>query len=144
MHWHPCFAYAFQCDERDAQPQEKPQEGNHAQDNRRRIAALRRLAGPPALVAISASVATRRRLFPATSSANVRDDEVDILGGRSPWHGFPSKSKVPSAPVRSIPYVARNTTEHATIPSKYITFAGEIQVGKTRHRRLPAAFHFEH
>src|ERR1700737_4111013 len=121
MHWHPCFAYAFQCDERDAQPQEKRQDGNHAQDNRRRITALRRLAGPPALVAISASVAAGGRLFPAASAANVRDDEVDILGGRSPWHRFPSKSKCFCLFAAFRTSGGRDTTEHATTPSKYIT-----------------------
>ena len=84
MQRHPGFAFALQNDKRAAESQEENQDGNHAQRDRRRIAALRRFAGPPAFIAISATAAARRRFFPSASSANVDDDQLRILGSHCP------------------------------------------------------------
>src|SRR5260370_32779138 len=84
MQRHPGLAYVLQNDKRAAESQEEHQNGNHAQHDRRRITALRWLAGPPALIAISATVTARRRLFPSASSTNIDDDQLRILRSHCP------------------------------------------------------------
>ncbi len=88
MKRHPGFTYVFQSNERAAQSHEEHQDGNHAQRDRGWVAALRRFAGLPAFIAISASVAAGRRLFPSAASANIDDDQLGILRSHCPGHDF--------------------------------------------------------
>src|SRR5258708_40184456 len=84
MQRHSGLTYVLQNDKRAAESQEEHQNGNHAQHDRRRITALRWLAGPPVLIAISPTVTARRGLFPSASSANVDYDQLRILRSHCP------------------------------------------------------------
>src|SRR6266436_5325122 len=96
----PGLAYVLQDQERHAQAQEEHQDGNHAQRDGRRIAALRRFAAPPASITISATVAARGRLFSSASATNIDDNQLSILRSHDP-----SPELLPSLVALTVPGV---------------------------------------
>src|SRR5260370_15646043 len=84
MKRHPGLTGVLQSNERVAQSHEEHEDGNHAQRDSGWVAALRRFAGLPAFIAISATVAARGRLFSSASATNIDDNQLSILRSHDP------------------------------------------------------------
>ena len=121
MQWHPGLACVLQDEEGAAEPQEEHQDGTHAQQDGRRIAALPWLAGPPALVTISVTVAARRRFLPSASPTNIDDDQLGILRSHCPQ----VYSRFPTCSLRSIRKARYANAQRAL--SNTVQSAREIQ-----------------